>query len=241
MSYDPKLGRFLERDPVNYEDGPNLYQYARSNPLAHVDPMGTTAIRIDADAFIPMAWVDRPVLGGNLKGDDREISWMPGERSRIATWIEVEVDGNIRQSPEIAHGATQSESTLTEYLADPVGSEGAWVTEVAIGSGNYTLRAERKTPCSVVVYVDQVGSVPKKFALAPAIDYHYRIWLTQDRDQVKYHLKGKHDGFPAYEVYLQSHLIHSYDPRKSNTGPMALFGSGDVQVDESGVDTEVDG
>ncbi len=41
MSFSPTLGRFLERDPMEYKDGPNLYQYCRSNPASLTDPMGT--------------------------------------------------------------------------------------------------------------------------------------------------------------------------------------------------------
>jgi len=40
MSYDPTLGRFLETDPAQYIDGPNLYQMERSNPITGLDPLG---------------------------------------------------------------------------------------------------------------------------------------------------------------------------------------------------------
>lgn len=45
MSFSPTLGRFLERDPEEYVDGLNAYEYERSNPLKYVDPMGTQARR----------------------------------------------------------------------------------------------------------------------------------------------------------------------------------------------------
>jgi len=38
--YDPELGRFISADPLEYVDGPNVYAYARNNPLAFTDPMG---------------------------------------------------------------------------------------------------------------------------------------------------------------------------------------------------------
>jgi len=41
--YDPETGRFLQRDPAGYADGPSLYQYARSNPAFYVDPLGLRA------------------------------------------------------------------------------------------------------------------------------------------------------------------------------------------------------
>ena len=39
-SYAPDLGRWLQRDPLGYVDGSNLYQYARSTPHGLTDPSG---------------------------------------------------------------------------------------------------------------------------------------------------------------------------------------------------------
>lgn len=39
-TYSPQLGRWLQRDPLGYVDGPNLYGYGRSRPLSLVDPLG---------------------------------------------------------------------------------------------------------------------------------------------------------------------------------------------------------
>jgi len=39
-SYDPVVGRFLQRDPARYLDGPNLLEYCGSSPIARCDPTG---------------------------------------------------------------------------------------------------------------------------------------------------------------------------------------------------------
>gem|GEM_PF-5603997 len=39
--YDPTNGRFLTRDPIGYQAGPNLYAYCRDNPITRCDPKGT--------------------------------------------------------------------------------------------------------------------------------------------------------------------------------------------------------
>lgn len=38
--YDPKLGRFVQPDPVGYGGGDNLYAYAGNNPTTYTEPAG---------------------------------------------------------------------------------------------------------------------------------------------------------------------------------------------------------
>ena len=38
--YSPALGRFISRDPIEYDDGMNLYEYVRGMAADGVDPMG---------------------------------------------------------------------------------------------------------------------------------------------------------------------------------------------------------
>jgi len=51
--YDPFTGRFLQTDPVGYDDGMNWYAYCGNNPLNYADPSGNYAVEVN----IPLATI----------------------------------------------------------------------------------------------------------------------------------------------------------------------------------------
>ena len=42
--HHPRLGRFMQRDPIGYRDGMSVYHYQRLQPITHADPSGKVVI-----------------------------------------------------------------------------------------------------------------------------------------------------------------------------------------------------
>jgi hypothetical protein len=64
------LGRFLTRDTIGYQGGPNLYAYCGSNPITREDPAGTD----DADSIFPESQSGGTDVVGPLTNKVHELS-----------------------------------------------------------------------------------------------------------------------------------------------------------------------
>jgi RHS repeat-associated protein len=79
--YDVNMGRFIGRDPVNYNSGFNLYAYCRNLPNSQMDPSGEFTYA----GYVPWgsvtAWYTAPPAFPDVKPDPTALtfnfSWVP--------------------------------------------------------------------------------------------------------------------------------------------------------------------
>jgi RHS repeat-associated protein len=69
--YDPRLGRYVESDPIGLAGGINTYAYAGNDPVNAIDPFGTSTNRVanSANATLPaISIMARPAAGAIVEG-----------------------------------------------------------------------------------------------------------------------------------------------------------------------------
>jgi RHS repeat-associated protein len=80
--YNPRIGRFLQTDPIGYEDGVNLYIYVANNPLNWTDPRGEFIGKIYHCTVC--LWK----VGKVAKECDRMMPEPPGCDAPLEDWID---------------------------------------------------------------------------------------------------------------------------------------------------------
>ena len=67
-------------------------------------------------------------------------------------------------------------------------------------------------------------------SIAPRIDADIKVSIRQEAGkEAQYAVSGKHDGFPAYELYIDGMLAYSHDPVLAGKTPWDLLGAYDVR------------
>lgn len=120
---DPTTGRFLQRDPLGYSEGPNLFEYVNSSPTTLSDPSGQDAgiIRTGIQIIVEapgLAFFTVGFCGGHWWGE--EI---------IENSTEVRGNGCSKHHPEYDTLDECTAKGFTEYFDDALQDIGDAVGE----------------------------------------------------------------------------------------------------------------
>jgi RHS repeat-associated protein len=150
-SYDPTTGRFLNRDPLGYGGGMNLYGYADDDPVNGIDPLGLYSImppgpgatlsdwwNATVGLAFPMAMVEKVDPQALEARTHQLFPWLPKSKSAPITNASG-CNSLHRESPNFAmisaYGRRGSPMTRAqiENLADQLEDQGWRITHGARG------------------------------------------------------------------------------------------------------------
>lgn len=68
--------------------------------------------------------------------------------------------------------------------------------------------------------------------LIPNLNANIRVDTRVNNGEIQYKLRGAHDGFPAYYLYINGKTVHCYDPLLEGGSPWYLGGGLDVRLNK---------
>lgn len=109
--YDSNKGRFLQRDPLGYFEGLNLYQYVGSNPIARSDPFG---LKAKDDKCCDAA---KQLIDEAISGLLEQAKNLPGQTGQIAKIIDMLK--KIKDTGESCKAMSDVAKTCADFAKDP--------------------------------------------------------------------------------------------------------------------------
>ncbi|MDQ2731760.1 MAG: RHS repeat-associated core domain-containing protein [Armatimonadota bacterium] len=214
--YDPSHGRWLNRDPIGYGGGVNLYGYCGNNPVMHTDrlghsqdPMpggGNDVVRLSLAAFIPASTLQFGPL--RVHGDGRGFS---SNSSHFR--LEQNVAINLK-THQVTVYRGQVGQTREDLIRFPYGSAGigtpppagfGWLPMKDTAS-NRTMHvtSELYSLDDPLVRIHFEGAVSNPLftwfgvKVAPSISYNFDAYVSSSGSV---DVVGSRSEFPAFELW----------------------------------------
>jgi hypothetical protein len=168
-------------------------------------------VEVDHSPFAPqiIASVKRKAFGQTARYSIDKIVDVPG---KPFWWKE------IRRQPFLNVEMAPDAVATAEVTPDTLSVSGSIVTD-AFGLSSFA---------SVKLHV--LGKNPLE-PLAPPFNCDLDIRIARTGlPGYSYSIIGSHDGFPAYECYLDNRLVYSHDPVAFGSTPLSLFEEGGISV-----------
>ncbi len=229
-TYEPALGRWVERDPAGYRQGVTLFVGLSSNPQSQVDPFGLKATTIRYTTFIPQDYItlldkvyegdgaprnvdfDRNVFRTRqtLKVDldsvpcDRDPSTLLSHEPEtgISKRFGKDWTGFYTGGERIRLGAGREE-WVREAIdrADPKASMKASISSVSYA------RSPCGDCCVTGATIKMIGEAynPVGPVITAAIDYNFTLVFSRPDccSPGTWTFNGTHDGFPSHLLFIE--------------------------------------
>ena len=145
----------------------------------------------------------------------------------IGTTKSYEASSSLDSSGNLTQQALADTSPGAPYM---IATDTAPQTDIEIKSTNWLSDKSIEINCEA----DSANPlIQLPFGLGPPA-INYTLKLTIDRNNNTYSLEGTHDGFPAYEVYINGNRIYEHDPLETGEGLFSLGPPEEHSVNRSG-------
>jgi len=252
---DPALG-FLKWSRVEILTGPHKGKsgWVSANVLRGA-PKSARTVEVRFRSFIPSPMVGfggesvfNPFLGNLVfGGDHRGFGYgKPGYRSHQNVFVKLDP---AAETPEIdqsrdwgltrvyyARQARHVQGRPIWWLGPDGEQHPVLVEKLAVTKSNNSIDTRRAAGNAVVVHMKLSGGNPGEpmTKFLGKIDADVKVFLRENNaGDLQYRFDVQHDGFPAYELYIDGEEAYTHDPVAEKQHPLSLVGTGAGEFSKS--------